>query len=103
MEFLTIPETYLYLSYGCDLGKHQNSLVFLLHLALFRLVGLSERNIIELLPLLLQDFLLLSSLHIRFRNAFTVTVQKQITHGKSNSLTAKANQVRMRRCFARYC
>ena len=32
------------LSYDCDLWKH---LVFLLHLALFRLVGLSKRKIIE--------------------------------------------------------
>ena len=39
--------TYIHLSYDCDLWKYQKCLVFLLHLALFRLVGLSKRKIIE--------------------------------------------------------
>ena len=38
---------YLYLSYDCDLWKYQKRLVFLLHLALFWLVGLSKRKIVE--------------------------------------------------------
>ena len=42
-----IPETYLYLSCDCNLWKHQKRLVFPLHLALFRLVGLSKRKIIQ--------------------------------------------------------
>ena len=59
------------------------------HLALFQLVGLSKRKIIEpsLTAGFLQDFLLLSCLHERSRTAF-------ICHGKSkSSLTAKENSV----------
>ena len=58
-----------------------------------RLVGL-----LNLLSLLLQDFLLLSCLQVCSRNALLyggpqLSRKKQITHGKTVSLTAKANSL----------
>ena len=103
--------------------SENTSLVFRLHLALFRLVGLSKRKIIEPSLTALTGFPFALVFTWTFsecatlRWPTTVTAKanqsrqkqitrgklKQIAHGKSksltaktNSLTAKANQLRMR-------
>ena len=79
-----------------DLWKHQKRLVFLLHLELFRFVGLSKRKIIEPSLTAFTEFVFLSWLHVRSWKAFNCHSKSKLLTAKTNLLTAKANQLRMR-------
>ena len=87
--------------------RHQKRLVFVLHLALFRLVGLSKRKITEPSLTAFTGF----PFAFVFRCTFSECVnchgksnhsrEKQFAHGKSNSLTAKANHSRQEHIHSR--
>ena len=80
--------------------RHQKRLIFLLHLALFWLVGLSKRKIIEPSLTAFTGFPFALVLDVRSRNVLlTVTAksnhsrQKEFDHGKSKSLTVRTNSL----------
>ena len=85
-SMFTARLTYIYLSY--DYTRNAWSF-YILHLALFRLVGLRNERLLNLFSLLLQHFLLLLCLHVHSWNALTVTAKAKISFPSINMVLTR--------------